>query len=182
MGMAISVPRYTLEELEQFPDDGSRHELLDGFLLVTPAPRAVHQRIASRLHVRLAAGVEAPGYGCVVSPGAISVPPYTQLLPDILVYPARFGPSVDWADVNEHWLAIEVLSRSSRIYDREIKRDAYFALGVKQVWLVDIADRSVSVWRTSATHDVMRDVIRWRVADLDVLVSVDLREVFAGVE
>ena len=182
MGMAISVPRYTLQELEQFPDDGDRHELLDGFLLVTPSPRAVHQRIASRLHVRLVAGVETPGYGCVASPGAISVPPHTQLLPDILVYPARFGPSVDWADVSEHWLAIEVLSRSSRIYDREIKRDAYFALGVKQVWLVDIADRSVVVWGSRATHDIIRDVVRWRAADLDVLVSIDLREIFDGVE
>ena len=98
------------------------------------------------------------------------------------MYPARFGPNVDWADVSEHWLAIEILSRSSRIYDREIKRHAYFALGVKQVWLVDIADRSVDVWRSSTTHDVIRDVVRWRVADLDVLVPVDLSEVFAGVE
>ena len=182
MGMAISVPRYTLEALEQFPDDGNRLELLDGFLLVTPSPRAVHQRIASRMHVRLVAGVETPGYGCVVSPGAISVPPHTQLLPDILVYPARFGPSVDWADVSEHWLAIEVLSRSSRIYDREIKRDAYFALGVKQVWLVDIADLSVTACRSPTEHEVIRDIVRWRVADLDVLVSIDLREIFDGVE
>lgn len=182
MGMAISVPRYTVEELGRFPDDGSRHELLDGFLLVTPSPRAVHQRIASRLLVRLVAGVEAPGYGCVVSPGAISVPPHTQLLPDILVYPSRFGPSVDWADVSEHWLAIEVLSRSSRIYDREIKRDAYFALGVRQVWLVDIEDRSIAVWQSRTTHHVIRDVIRWHVAALDAIVSIDLREVFAGVE
>ena len=181
MGMAISVPRYTLEELERFPDDGDRHELLDGFLLVTPSPRAVHQRIASRLHIRLVTGVEAPGYGCVVSPGAISVPPYTQLLPDILVYPARFGPSVDWTDITEHWLAIEVLSGSSRIYDREIKRDAYFTLGVRQVWLVDIEDRSVAVWGSSTTLDVVRDVVHWRVPVLDAIVSIDLREVFAGV-
>ena len=43
----------------------------------------------------------------------------------------------DWRKITEHWLAVEVLSRSSRVYDREFKRDAYFALGLQQVWLVD---------------------------------------------
>lgn len=38
MGMAISVPRYTIDDLERFPDDGNRYEVLDGFLMVTPAP------------------------------------------------------------------------------------------------------------------------------------------------
>ena len=37
MGMAVSVPRYTVDDLEHFPDDGNRYELLDGLLLVTPA-------------------------------------------------------------------------------------------------------------------------------------------------
>jgi hypothetical protein len=36
--MAISIPRYTLADLERFPDDGNRYELLDGVLIVTPFP------------------------------------------------------------------------------------------------------------------------------------------------
>src|ERR1043166_5242305 len=38
MAMSVAVPRYTLEDLESFPDDGNRYELVDGILLVTPAP------------------------------------------------------------------------------------------------------------------------------------------------
>jgi Uma2 family endonuclease len=182
MAMAISVPRYTIDDLDRFPDDGDRYELLDGVLLVTPAPRAIHQRIAARLQARLSNGVESPAHGCVVGPGAISVPPRTQLQPDILVYPARFGPNVEWAEITEHWLAVEVLSRSSRVYDREFKRDAYFALGVPQVWIVDIADRSVEVWRARDAREVVRDLIRWRVPTLDVVVPIELAEVFAGIE
>lgn len=68
----------------------------------------------------------------------------------------------------------------SRVYDRLFKRDAYFALGVAQVWLVDIADRSVEVWRSRTVHDVVRDVIRWRVPTTDAVVTIDLAEVFAG--
>jgi len=179
MGMAISVPRYTVDDLEQFPDDGNRYEIIDGMLLVTPAPRAVHQNIVSRISLPLALGLQRPGHARVVGPGVVSAPPFTQLEPDILVYPSRFGPDVNWPMVTEHWLAVEVLSRSSRVYDREFKRDAYFVLGVKQVWLVDIVDRSIDVWRSRTEHDVVRDIVRWQVPTLDVVIPIDLAEVFA---
>lgn len=182
MGMAISVPRYTVDDLERLPEDGNRHELLDGLLLVTPAPTAAHQIVTSRLQFILSAAVQSPGYANVVSPGAVSVPPLTQLQPDLLVYPARFGPAIEWAKVTEHWLAVEVLSRSSRTYDREFKRDAYFALGLQRVWLVDIPRRSVEVWRSPTSHDTVHDVLRWHVPALDLVVPVDLAQVFAGAD
>jgi Uma2 family endonuclease len=182
MGMAVSIPRYTVADLDRLPDDGNRYELLDGVLLVTPAPGATHQIVASRIHVRLAAAVQDRGHAYVVGPGAISVPPITQLQPDILVYPARFGPRTDWAKVTQHWLAVEVLSRSSRIYDREVKRGAYFALGVPELWLVVWRDRSVEVWRPGRAPEEVRDVIRWRVPALDPVVPIALGEVFAGLE
>ena len=180
MAMAIMVPRYTVDDLEQFPDDGNRYELLDGVLLVTPAPALSHQLVASRLQGRLIEAVQWTGHAFVVGPGAVVRMPNTQLQPDILVFPSRFSPETDWRKVTEHWLAIEILSRSSRVYDRDFKRDAYFALGVQQVWLVDRRDKSVEVCRALGKSDVVRDTIRWQVPTLDVLVSIDLREVFDG--
>lgn len=180
MGMAVSVPRYTVDDLERFPDDGNRYELLDGVLLVTPAPGVAHQVVANRLQYRLTAAVEQSRGAHVVGPGAITVPPGTQLQPDILVYPARYPLDIKWHDVTEHWLAVEVLSRSSRMYDREFKRDAYFALGVAEVWLVDLRDRSVEVCRRRGPGEIVRDTIHWRVPESDHVVPLDLREVFAG--
>jgi Uma2 family endonuclease len=55
MSMPVTVPRYTLRDLVSFPDDGNRYELLDGILLVTPAPALLHQRVVSRLFTLLAA-------------------------------------------------------------------------------------------------------------------------------
>lgn len=182
MGMAISVPRYTVDDLERFPDDGNRYELLDGILLVTPGPRPAHQVVAGRLQGRLFDAVQRIGHAYVVGPGAVSVPPGTQLEPDLLVYPARFSPNVEWADVTEHWLAVEILSGGSRVYDREFKRDAYLALGVAEVWLVDLVAHSVEISRTPRRYDVVRDVIRWRPPMLDVMVPIDLAEVFAGLD
>jgi Uma2 family endonuclease len=182
MGMAIAVPRYTVDDLEHFPDDGNRYELLDGMLLVTPSPALSHQLVASRIQSRLAQALQWPGHAHVVGPGAVVRLPNTQLQPDILVFPARFKPDTDWRKVNENWLAIEILSRSSRVYDREFKRDAYFALGVQQVWLVDRTHKSVEVCREPGAGESVRDTIRWRVPTPDLIVPISLAEVFAGIE
>ena len=178
MAMAISVPHYTVDDLEHFPDDGNRYELLDGVLLVTPQAAAVHQVVANRIQFELSAFLQKPGFAHVVGPGAVVRMPRTQLQPDTLVYPARFSPMTDWRKITEHWLAVEILSRSSRVYDREFKRNAYFALGLERVWLVDWRDRSVKVCSGKGRSRVVRDRIRWRVAQTEVV--IDLHEVFAG--
>jgi len=179
MGMAISVPRYTVEDLERFPEDGNRYELLDGMLLVTPAPNPSHQVVASRIKTRLSIALGDKAH--VVGPGAIVLPPGTQLQPDILVLPSRFDPNGKWQDFDEHWLAVEVLSRSSKVYDRDFKRDAYFALGVQRVWLVDRSTKSVDVCLAPGETRTVTDVIRWGVPAIGKIVSVDLGEVFEGI-
>jgi len=178
MAMAISVPLYTVDDLEKFPDDGNRYELLDGVLLVTPQAALVHQVVANRIQLELGNALQKPGLAHVVGPGAVVRMPRTQLQPDILVFPARFSPMTDWRKITEHWLAVEVLSRSSRIYDREFKCDAYFALGLQQVWLVDWRDESVEVCTAKGKSRVVRDTIRWRIAGVQLV--IDLHEVFAG--
>lgn len=182
MGMALKLPQYTIDDIDQFPDDGNRYEVLDGTLLVAPAPSFGHQLVASRIQARLSAALQVPGHASVVGPGAIALPPRTQLQPDILVFPARFGPRADWTQITEHWLAVEVLSRSSRMYDREVKRGAYFALGVRQLWLVDAWDRSIEVWRSPRLHRVEREIVRWRAPGVDRVLTLHLAEVLAGFE
>ena len=180
MGMALRVPRYTVDDLEHFPEDGNRYELLDGVLLVTPAPSVSHQVVANRLQTALTIAVGRIGLAHVVGPGAITSPPGTQLQPDVLVYPARFPLDIKWQDVTEHWLAVEVLSRSSRMYDREFKREAYFALGVREVWLVDTRDQSIEVSKRPNQFETVRHTISWSVPSAELTVLIDLAEVFSG--
>ncbi|HET9276117.1 MAG TPA: hypothetical protein VFN96_08605, partial [Gemmatimonadales bacterium] len=47
--MPAAVPRYTLQDLDSFPEDGNRYELVDGILLVTPAPLPPHDAVVMRL-------------------------------------------------------------------------------------------------------------------------------------
>ncbi|HVX38744.1 MAG TPA: Uma2 family endonuclease [Gemmatimonadaceae bacterium] len=180
--MAISIPRYTIEDLDHFPDDGNRYEILDGFLMVTPSPGGAHQSIASRLLVELALAVSKTGDAHVIGVGTIERAPATHLEPDILVFPSRFSPKLHWRDIDEHWLAVEVYSRGSRVYDREFKTNAYFALGVKEVWLVDPRNLSVEVCRPSGERLIVHDTLRWSVPTLDRIVTIELGEVFKGLE
>jgi Uma2 family endonuclease len=180
--MALSIPRYTVDDLERFPEDGNRYELLDGMLIVTPFPEPVHQVAAMELKIRIWNALTKPGFAEVLGPAVVTRPPDTQLQPDILVYPIGSARIRDWTDITEHWLAVEILESASRVYDREFKRDAYFALGVQAVWLVDIEDRSVEVWRARTEHEVVRDVIRWSAPTTDVVVTIDLVELFAELD
>jgi len=182
VGMAVTIPYYTVADLENFPNDGNRYELLDGVLLVTPAPSVSHQIVVSRLFEKLATDVHGVDRAFVFARGVVSFPPRTQLEPDLLIVPAHVPVSDKWEDLSEHWLAVEVMSRTSRIYDRDFKRDAYLALGVREVWLVDRDDRSVDVTRVRGEVETVRDTITWRLPTLDLEVRFDLHYIFAGLD
>jgi Uma2 family endonuclease len=180
MVMALTVPRYTVADLEHFPDDGQRYELLDGHLLVTPSPGMDHQTVAYRLVLALGGAVEGrPGLR-IVGPGVVVREPGTQLQPDVMVFRATGPLTASWKEIEEVWLAVEVLSPSSRIYDREFKRDAYLALGVDEVWLVDMKERAVLVSRAGAPQDQrVTGRLLWHPPRLEVPVDLDLDVIFA---
>ncbi len=181
MGMAVSIPFYTVDDLDRFPDDGNRYELLEGVLIVTPAPSHRHQVIATRLAAYLMFGIGAKGEAGVVTPGVVLRPPRTQLEPDVLVYPARFTANLKWTAITEHWLAVEIFSPSSKIYDREFKRGAYLTLGVHEVWLVDADERTIEVSRADFGGEVSRDRVVWAIPGGDRSVTIELNDLFEGI-
>ena len=50
--------RLTYEDFLLFPDDGLRHEIIDGAHYVTPSPNQRHQELVGRLHLSLGAFLE----------------------------------------------------------------------------------------------------------------------------
>src|SRR5688572_10190878 len=181
MAMPLPMPRLTIDMLDDFPEDGTRYELLEGMLLVTPAPNFAHQVVATRLAVALSAAVRGCGAE-VVSIGAIQRGKYTQLQPDVLVCPPGVRPTLSWRDIRGWWLAAEVLSPSSRLYDREVKRGAYLTLGVEEYWIVDPDDCSVEIWTRDRAEGVrVTQMLVWRPIALDREIVIDLRRLFRGV-
>ena len=156
-----ALRQFTIEDLEAIPEDGNRYELLHGVLLVTPQAGLPHQTVAMRLAVALGSFLrDEPGVE-VWGPGAVQLRPSTHLEPDLLV--GRMPASPHWDAVEDHWLAVEVSGKGSRIYDRDYKRDGYLALGVREVWLVDLDLQQVLVTRPDTEKDVPHALhLTWR--------------------
>jgi len=181
VAMPLSLPVYTADMLRDFPDDGNRYELLEGFLIVTPTPSRSHQVIAGRVFSAIERYLAPTGLAYAVPVGEITRAPRIVLQPDILVLSGTESITAPWTDARDWWLAVEVFSPSSRMYDRNYKRDAYLALGVREVWLLDLDEKEVLVSRPSGpTDSAVHDVLRWHPVEMPAPLEVDLSHLFRG--
>jgi len=169
MGMpAIQNSVTTIEELLALPEDGLRHELLDGVHVVTPAPSYPHQSVLARLFEHLASAVRGhQGWQVLWSPADIVLGPKTLVQPDLFVI--RHDPHsvpASWRDVGVPVLAIEVLSPSTAARDRVVKRHLYQAASVAEYWIVDIDSRVVERWRPRDDRPEVCDrLLEWKLGD-----------------
>ena len=148
MGMANVAKVWTREEVLALPDDGNRYELVDGELLVSPSPRALHQMAVSAWNDRVKPYVRANRLGTVLfSPADLDLRSGQLLQPDLFVLdtvPER--PFREWADAGIPRLVIEVLSPATARSDRVTKRRRYQRSGIPVYWIVDLDARLVEVW------------------------------------
>ena len=179
MGMPDTARRYTVDDVLAFPDDGNRYELVDGELLVTPAPSMPHQVVVGNLYAALAHYLKPrPDAIVLASPADISWDHEKLVQPDLFVIPAS-EVSKSRKTVRTLLLAAEVVSPSSARGDRLVKRRLYQRQQVATYWLVDPDARLVEVWHPGDDRpEIVTDTLRWRVApDSDGLV-IELRELF----
>jgi len=149
--MAISDlrRRLTYEDYVLFPDDGLRHEILDGEHYVTAAPKRKHQRTSMRLGSRLHLFVEEWHLGEVyAAPFDVVLSPHDVVQPDLLfVSNQRAGILNDDNAQGAPDLAVEIVSPRTRRQDEGVKRDRYDLLGVDEYWMVYPDRRTVKIYR-----------------------------------
>lgn len=183
MAMPVTVPRYTNTDLVAFPQNGNRYELVDGVLLVTPGPAPLHEVVVSNLVQLLQRYLD--GRGFVFIGGTVEVGPNYHLEPDLLVIPARAFPGgIDRGTrrtaVTDWWLAVEVSGAGSRIYDRDFKSPAaYPALGVVDVWRMDLDERGL--YRRQADMQVPQRIEErfvWQAQGCDEAAEIEVPGLF----
>lgn len=148
MGMPAPLPPITtIDELLALPDDGLRHELLDGMHVVTPAPRPLHQAAVAELIVELSRFVVRDACQLLPAPADIVLGPKTLVQPDLFVVRLPAGKALDrWEQAGVPVIAIEILSPATAPRDRGAKRRIYQRAGVAQYWIVDLDARLVERW------------------------------------
>ena len=157
-------PVTTIEELLALPDDGLRHELLDGVHVVTPAPSLLHQRtvrlILEHLRGALVGRTDAEVF---TSPADVVLGPRTLVQPDVFVVRRTPGQKLErWADVGIPLLAIEILSPTTAPRDRGAKRRIYQRAGVPEYWIVDLDARIIERWRPDDVRpEIADETLAW---------------------
>jgi Uma2 family endonuclease len=139
--------KLTYDDYAALPDDGKRYEVLAGELYMVPSPTFGHQRAGKRLQRQLEAFFEQKGLGEVFNaPLDVVLGKHDVAQPDILVVlnPLQLSQrGVEQAPA----LVVEVLSPSSRNYDRIKKAGRYLATGVEHYWILDPEARHLQCLR-----------------------------------
>lgn len=150
MAAPSSQRRLTYDDFARFPDDGKRHEIIDGVHYVTPSPLTRHQRMVGGLSFAIESYLRAhPGTGEVfLAPFDVVLSNWDVVEPDLLLIGADQPGVVTEKNVQgPPALVIEVLSPGTRSRDRRLKRDLYERTGVGEYWMVDPHDNTVTVCR-----------------------------------
>jgi len=174
---------WTYSEYARLPDDGNRYEVIDGEVLVTPAPTPHHQKMVGRLLVMLIEYVEGRGLGWVFQDVDLLFVTGQFLRPDLVVVPAaaRDGISDRGVEVAPA-LVVEVPSPSSGTIDRVTKPRRYLDFGVPACWVVDPFEGVIWMWDAKTGPDAPRretGIAQWSLAGADVAFDADVRRLIA---
>ena len=152
MATTQPVVKLTYEDYRTTPAD-ERCELLDGDLIMVPAPNLKHQAVQLQLARRLARFIEDQALGTLfIAPCDVVLSDTDVVQPDLLFvsrkreYLLSGGENVRGAPD----LVIEILSPATADRDRGYKRELYGRHGVTEYWLVDPIAETISMHRQRA--------------------------------
>ncbi|WP_008309325.1 Uma2 family endonuclease [Leptolyngbya sp. PCC 6406] len=133
--------RWTAADLDLFPDNGNRYEIIDGNLLVTRVPNWRHQKASTRMSTALDTWCLETGLGEAVQAPGVIFTDADNVIPDVVwVSQERLSLLLDEAGhlTAAPDLVVEVLSpgEENERRDRALKLKLYSERGVQEYWIV----------------------------------------------
>ena len=146
--------RWTIADLEFFPNNGDRYEIIEGDLYVTRAPNWKHQRVLTYLTTYLTNWVIKYKQGEVLQTPGLIFAGEENVIPDLIwISDERLAACEDEAG---HFtaapeLVVEVLSRKNQdiARDRQVKLKLYSRVGVREYWIIDWQQKTIEIYRRS---------------------------------
>jgi Uma2 family endonuclease len=171
--MTVQV-KFNYEDYLLFPDDGRRHELIDGEHFTTPAPSTAHQRLVVRFSTAFENFLKSRKIGQIfVAPTEVVLSDLDVVQPD-LVFVSSIKTSIITVRNIQGMpdLLIEILSESTRKTDEIIKRKLYERYGVPEYWIVDPELETVKVYRVAElSHEASDTLSTPLLPDLSISLS-----------
>jgi len=150
MQTAVKIPenlKLTYEDYLLLPE-GTRYEIIEGELFMTPSPRTVHQRLIVKLFRIIDNFVRGKNLGEVfVAPYDVVLSKHDIVQPDILFVSKENSHLITELNLQgAPDLVVEILSPSIEDRDSILKKKLYAAFGVKEYWIADPAKKSVKLF------------------------------------
>jgi Uma2 family endonuclease len=130
---------FTYDDYRMLPEDGKRYELMEGELLVSPAPSTRHQAVSLRLASALLGALDKPGLAQIfLAPTDLLLAPTSVVQPDIVIVgAARASIITERAVEGIPDVVVEILSPGSLDRDQHIKKRLYEKFAIPEYWIVD---------------------------------------------
>jgi Uma2 family endonuclease len=161
MATKPALRHWTYDEYARLPDDGNRYEIIDGELYMSPSPRWKHQLAVARITGEFQAFTKGHGIG-QICPGPIDLllADTDYLVPDLVfVLHEHKGIVTDRGIEGAPDLVVEIISPSSGMRDRGLKRERYARFGVPLYWIVDLERRQVEVHRLADDPNAEPEIV-----------------------
>src|SRR5260370_10364134 len=138
---------WTYNDYAALPDDGYRYEIVNGVLVMTPAPSPEHQAISVRIAYYLFPHIDLMGIGKLfTAPIDVELGPKNVFQPDlVVVLNAHLDRVAEKKIIGAPDLVVEVASPSTAAYDRLTKYEKYAHAGIREYWMVKPKSRSVEL-------------------------------------
>jgi len=145
--LSTKKKRYTYKDYQELPE-GAPYQLINGDLVMTPAPNTYHQRISKRLEKELLI-LEERGAGEVLyAPTDVYFSETETYQPDILfITKERLAIIGEQRIEGAPDLIMEILSPSTAYYDLKAKMRVYENSGVREYWVIDPMEKSIEIYQ-----------------------------------
>ena len=146
--MSVATHLLTADELDQFPDDGKRREIIGGELYVSPAASGIHQDLSMHLSVLMYQSIYVPGAGRVFATPDVRFSESDQVQPDLTaIRDERLGIYRGHVVHGAPDIVVEILSPSNSRYDQVEKKRIYEVGGVPEYWIIDPKLQTLTLFR-----------------------------------
>ncbi len=181
--MRLLERKYTVEDYEKLPE-GSPYQLIEGELVMSPAPIPYHQMVLGNIYSILRR--ELKGKGLVLfSPVDVYLDERNAYQPDLVVLLKNSKVKLTAKGIyGAPELVVEVLSPSNAYYDLRIKKEVYEKYGVKEYWIADPLKKSLEIYTNREGRFELFAEAKEEGKILSPLLGIELElsEVFEGVE
>ena len=177
-----TLEKKTVVDYEALPE-GSPYQLIEGELVMSPAPAPDHQVVSGNIYLLLRMAVRGKGV-VLYSPLDVYLDLENAYQPDIVVILKGSKAKITRKGVyGPPDVVVEILSPSTAYYDLRVKKKVYERAGVREYWIVDPMERSLEIYTNSeegfklTSRVVEKGKVFSKVLDIDL----DLEEVFKEV-